>query len=154
MTEEEARQLRESATAAQTRLTEAGTQITALQTEVARLREGQILRDAQAFVATELAAIEMPTMTRTRLAESLVSDPPVKDGALDQDTYRTRIKERAAAELEYLVKVAGTGGCAIRGMGSSGSMSVTAEDAAKRIAESFTALLGESRGKLAAAGRG
>ncbi len=154
VTEEEARQLRESATAAQTRLTEAGTQITALQTEVARLREGQILRDAQAFVATELAAIEMPTMTRTRLAESLVSDPPVKDGALDQDTYRTRIKERAAAELEYLVKVAGTGGGAIRGMGSSGSMSVTAEDAAKRIDESFTALLGESRGKLAAAGRG
>lgn len=154
VTDEEARALRESAAAAQTQLAEATQQLTTLRTDMARVQEGLLLRDAQAFVATELATIELPTMTRTRLAETLAADPPLKDGALDRDAYRVRIKEKAAEELEYLVKVAGTGGGAIRGMGSSGSAAVTAEEATKRIDESFTALLGAERGKLAAAGRG
>lgn len=155
--ENEARTLRETAATAQTKLTEAEAKLVRLgdlETQLARMTEGLILRDARSFVAAELAGIQLPDMTRARLSESLSANPPVKDGALDLDAYRVRIKENAATELEYLAKVTGAGSGRIVGLGGGGSaVEVTAEEADKQLDQEFKKLLGESAGAQAAAGR-
>jgi hypothetical protein len=102
VTEEEARQLRE-ANAAQS-------------TELARLREILVLREARDYVVEVLAQREMPELTRARLVEQLAAKPVVKDGALDREAFKTAIEEAAKSELEYLAKISGQG--QIRGMGS------------------------------------
>lgn len=86
--------------------------------ELAKLKEGQLLREAKDFVSGKLASLELPDMTRDRLVESLSKNPPVEDGALDEGTYGKAIDEAVKAEAEYLAKVSGSG--AIRGMGGSG----------------------------------
>lgn len=155
--ENEARALREAASTAQIKLTEAEAKLVRLgevETQLARMTEGLLLRDARSFVATELAGIQLPDMTRARLSESLSANPPVKDGALDLDAYRVRIKENAAAELEYLAKVTGAGSGRITGLGgNTSSVEITAEEADKRLDEEFKSLLGESAGAHAASGR-
>ncbi len=121
--------------------------------EVARLREAAILSQARTLAATTLRGIEMPEITRSRLVESLASNPPVKDGALDTAAFTTAITEAAKAEMDYLAKV--TGGGAIRGMGSAPAAELKAGEAEASLAESFK-LIGfpENVAKVAAAGRG
>src|SRR5690606_21715705 len=86
----------------------------AMQTELARLREATILREAREFVAASLPA-DLPQLTRTRLVESLAKNPPTKDGALDQEAFATQITEAVKAEVDYLASITGSGH--IRGMG-------------------------------------
>lgn len=89
-------------------------------TELARLQEGEVLRDATAIVTEALGKVEnLPELTRTRLTESLSKAPPTKEGKLDKDALATVIDEAVKAEVEYLAGLTKSG--RITGMGSAGT---------------------------------
>ena len=100
-----------------------------LETENARLKEVIVLGKAKAFVSEKLAEQEIPELTRTRLAESLSKDPPVKDGELDEKAFETKIAEAVKAEVDYLAKLTGSGD--IKGLGGSEPPEGDAEGLAK-----------------------
>jgi len=93
------------------------TELEALRIEVARHREGRILQEAATFVSANLPT-DLPDLTRTRLVEVLSAKPVLKDGALDTEAFKTVVTDAAAAELDYIAKVTGSGSGAIVGMGS------------------------------------
>lgn len=135
--EREAQALRESNTALTTQLTEQRTQL-------ARMQEALVLRDARDVAAETLRAIEMPDMTRARLQESVTANPPVKDGALDREAFVASVKEAATAELAYIAGLSGGG--AIRGMGTGGTATtVTVEESAKKIDGAIGRLMGTAK---------
>lgn len=119
MSEQELKEAREAlATAEKERDTLKEAQTTQ-GTELARLQEGEVLREATAIVTEALGKVEnLPELTRARLQEALSKAPPTKDGALDKDALATAIDEAAKAEVEYLSKLTESG--AIKGMGGSG----------------------------------
>jgi hypothetical protein len=103
-------------------------------------------------VAVELAAVELPQITKDRLLRDLAGNPPVKDGGLDRETYKTKIAEAVKAETAYLVEVTGAG--RISGMGSTQPAEPKPEDLAEALTGAFLAIgLSESTAKLAAKGR-
>ncbi len=83
-----------------------------------RLNESLLLIEAANFVAFELKETQLPDMTRQRLTESLGKNPPIADGAIDKDTFKSQIKEAVASEIKYLSEVTAAG--MIRGMGHNG----------------------------------
>ena len=116
--------------------------------EAARANEALMLREARDVTAAELSTAQVPDVTRTRLTESLSKNPPVKDGKLDADAQKARIKEAVAAEVDYLTKVTGAG--QVRNLGGT----PTPEDPTKSLAESFKAMgLSDKTAAIAAAGR-
>jgi hypothetical protein len=139
VTEEEARQLRESNAA--------------LTADLGRLREMLILREARDAVRELLRGVELPDVTRVRLAEMLAANPPVKDGALDREAVQARVSEAVKAEQAYLAQVTGWGSGRVVGMGG-GSTELKPEELQADLAAAFGALgLSESAVKIAAAGR-
>jgi len=140
--EQEARELRES-----------NTQLT---TEVSRLREALMLREARELVTARLATHkELSEPTRQRLLESLSKQPRLKDGAIDTQAFEQAIDEAVTREIEYLATVMGSG--RIAGMGSSDTTleeSGADDDLEASLAEAFGALgLSESATKIAVRGR-
>lgn len=121
--------------------------------QIARLREGALLREAGEFTAVELAAVELPQITKNRLVRNLATNPPVKDGTLDREAFKTQIAEAVKAETAYLVEVTGAG--KITGMGGGGpATDPKPEEIEKGLTEAFERIgLAESTAKLAAKGR-
>lgn len=127
---------------------------TRLEQENARLREGDLLRRAESFVAQRLAQVEMPEITRRRLTAQLAAAPVVLEAdryALDEARYGEVVTEKAKAELAYLAEAVGRG--QVHGMGPKPDPA-PAGDAQARMAEAFRGLgLTESAAKVAANGR-
>lgn len=125
-----------------------------LEQENARLREDDLLRRAEAFVAQRLATVEMPEITRRRLAAELAASPVVLEAdryALDEKAFGEAIAEKAKAELAYLAEAVGRG--QVRGMGPKPDPAPPA-DVQTRMAEAFKGLgLSEGAAKVAANGR-
>jgi hypothetical protein len=120
------------------------------ETELARLREVLLLREAKDVAAAELAKSEMPEVTRARLLESLAAKPVISEGKLDVPAYTALIEKTVKDELTYLAGVTGSG--KITGMGGSNGRQ-TAGDVTK-LAEAMQKLgLSESAAKAAAQGR-
>ncbi len=137
---------------AQTALAEAQRQLTEEKSQTARLSEALLLRDARDFARNELAGIDMPDVTRTRLAESLANAPIVKDGAIDREAFKAKIRETATVELKYLETATGRG--SVRGMGASGNVD-DAKAAKASLTESFKRMgMSETSAAGAAAHRG
>jgi len=118
MNEDELKALQEAKDAAETKAEMA-------EAENARLKESLLLREAQDVVADALAKTDMPELTRTRLADGLGKNPPVKEGKLDAEALGTRIQEVVQAEMEYIAQISGTG--KVRGMGSPTKQEATAD---------------------------
>lgn len=116
---------------------------TEAEAESAKLKEVVLLRQAKDFVGGKLAEAELPDLTKDRLVESLSKNPPVKDGALDEETYATSIDEAVKEHVEYLAKIVGSG--VIKGMGASGD-TAGAEEGREALKESYKAKF-ESEGK-------
>jgi hypothetical protein len=121
--------------------------------EVARLREALLLREARDAAAAELAKIEMPELTRTRLAEVLGARPAVKEGKLDLEAFKARISEAAKDELAYLAGVGRFGGGLITGMGARSETGQSTGDVNKLVEAMQRLGLSEAAAKAAAAGR-
>lgn len=85
-------------------------------TELARMREADLLREAHAAVVRQLAGIPgLPELTRSRLAGQIAANPPLAEGAVDHAALTAKVTEAAGAEMAYLASV--TGGNPVRGMG-------------------------------------
>lgn len=106
--------------------------------ELARLRETNVLREAQSIVVETLARIALPAPTRDRLTTQLSANPPLVEGTTDQidrAAFVTRVNEAATAELDYLTRAVGSPG-GVRGMGAVAPVAPTApnlEESQKRI---------------------
>lgn len=121
-------------------------------TELARLREAGAIREAKDFAVAKLKTITLPDATRTRLAESLALNPPMKDGALDTAAFITTIEAAAKVEAEYLQRATGMG--AVRGMGSVAGGAAAVEVKEADLVAGFVGLgMSEAAAKIAAAGR-
>lgn len=137
--EEALKEARETNAALQTRNEELVTQVQEANTNVARLSEAMIMRDAREIVVATLKGIDLPDMTRQRLAESCAKNPPVKDGILDKAALEESVKAAAVEELKYLNSVVNIaeGGRPI-GVGSTTAKEYTAEDNKKDLEEAFS----------------
>lgn len=104
-----------------------------LKKENAELREALLSKEAAEIVSEALSKAELPDVTRQRLQESLVVEPPVTaDGKLDKAKLESTVQEAVKAEIAYLSEVVGSG--AIRGMGS------TQQSDGKALKEAFKEL--------------
>lgn len=124
--------------------------------EIARLREAIVIRDARDYARDSLDSADIPTMAKTRLAESLSLNPPVgDDGKLDKAKFQTAIKEAIASEVKYLSEVLGSG--RVRGFGGSngdGGQAMSDKDFQTSLSAEFQRLgLTESNANIAARGR-
>lgn len=142
--------------AAETQLKEANEKIAGLEAEkttlaekVARLEEGELLRETRAFVAESLPA-ELPDLTKARLLETLSVKPIVKDGALDREAMKEAVDAAVKTEVEYLAGITESG--TIRGMGA--GQTETEDTDKQALKESFMrAGLTEEQAEIAAQGR-
>lgn len=136
----------------QTQLTEAHRLLDELRTQNARLQEALLLREARESVTNELAAVDLPEVTRQRLAAQLASRAPVVEGHVDVGQYQQLIAEAVRVEQEYLAAAAGYGNGRIAGMGA--AEKTAADDSAARMTDAFARLgLSESGVKAAINGR-
>jgi hypothetical protein len=122
--------------ALQTRIDEATAKITELteakataDSELKILREVAVLGQAKAVVEKALASSKLPSLTRDRLAATLVADPPVKDGGLDETALTASIEEAVQAASAEVAAIIGTG---VVGMGSSRAETSPLKDAFRR----------------------
>lgn len=125
--------------------------------EIARLKEGQLLRDARDFVREKVAGATVPDVTKLRLIETLSGNPPAKDGVLDREAFATKITEAIATETKYLQDTAGYGSGRIEGMGGAPvtQQEYKPEEVNARMVEGFRRMgLDENAAKVAANGRG
>jgi hypothetical protein len=118
--------------------------------ELARLREGLILREASDMVSESLTkSAALPDVTRDRLSVSLAQNPPIKDGALDKEALAKKIEEGIKTEVEYLTKITGKDPVT-----SHGSKQEKIEDVQAKLTEAFRGLgLSDAAAKVAAQGR-
>lgn len=126
-----------------------------LESDNARLAEGQILRDAQDIALHQLEKIEgLPALTQRRIAESVAKDPPVKDGKVNREVFAPLVEAAARREMAYLSSVGALSG-AIRGMGGTAlDEDVDPAKVKAQLQESFQFLGMSERGaKFAAEGR-
>lgn len=124
--------------------------------ELARLREGAILREARDVVAAALGKVEnLPDITRTRLLEAIASNPPTTDGALDAATLETRVAEAVKAEVEYLAKATGSGRISGMGGAAGGASDAAIQENEARLERALGRGFGlsETAAKSAAGGR-
>lgn len=108
----------------------------AAEAENARLKEATVLAKAKDVVNEMLAKQDIPETTKARLVESIAKNPPLKDGELDEETYKATIEAAIKAEMAYIAELAGAG--AIRGMGGGTSQTMESDKAA--LKESYVAL--------------
>ena len=109
--------------------------------EIEKFNEAVLLKEAADFVNAELAEVEMPDLTKKRLAEKLSAKPVLaEDKTIDKEAWKVVIEEAVKDELDYLSKIVGSG--TIKDMGESSALE---DDDAPSIAESMAKLY-ESRG--------
>jgi hypothetical protein len=123
-----------------------------LTTELEKLQEKMILREAGEYAASKLAGADLPNVTKTRLARELVKSAPVKEGKLDLAALDAQITEAIKSETAYLVEV--TGGGKITGMGSATVTEPKPEESLASMKESYMALgYAEKTAEIMAKGR-
>lgn len=146
--EEQAKALREASEKTAAELTET-------RARLARMEEGQILREARDIASSTLASIRMPDMTRDRLMGSIALNPPLVEGehgrAIDRAAFVERVRKAAGEELAYLAGTTGLGSGAVVGMGGAPAHELTEADLDKQREAAFASFLGsEKLGKIAA----
>lgn len=138
---EAARQAREERQVTEEQAAKLAAENEALRGEVQTLRQALVMREATEYVVAELGKYDLPQAAQERLTEALAGNPPIKDGALDQEAYQTQIEARAKAELEYIEAVAPKG--QIKGLGNALAPK-PAKDALRESYRSFFIKSGKS----------
>ena len=88
-----------------------------LEEENQRYREAQLTSQAKGIVQEELKESNLPDVTKQRLVEQLSTKYEVKEGKIDEDKFKEKIKEAVKAEAQYLSQIMGQGN--IKGFGES-----------------------------------
>ena len=151
-TEAELKEAQDATTAAQKELADLKEAGEKQATELVRMQEASVLREATTVATEAFGKVEhLPEITQKRLVESLAKSPPVKDGKLDRDAFATSLEEAAKSEIAYLASLTESG--KITGMG--GGTETDTEANRKSLEESFETILGGDKelAKTAAQGR-
>jgi hypothetical protein len=141
MDEKELQALREAA-AERDRLQ---TEVQTLRTEGGRLREGLILRDAQAIVAEALNVDlyeGLSDKARKRVSGIVLTKVPEKDGKVDEPALREAVAKVAKEEVEYLSEASGA---KIRGVGGQSPSSINLAESGKRLDANISRLTGTAK---------
>ena len=85
---------------------------------LAKMQEQLLLREARDFVADSLSSVDLPDVTKTRLARELVANPSIKEGRIDQDVYKLRVATAVTEAQTEIAQLLGTDG-RIEGNGES-----------------------------------
>lgn len=129
-------------------------QITEMSPKVAqfdRVAERLLLREAADLARIHLRASDLPEVTVDRLVKQASSNPPVKDGAVDEPLFVERLQESVRQETAYIATVTESG--RVKGMGGPSPVA-DMEHASAELSRSLGRLgLGESELKTAVNGR-
>jgi septal ring factor EnvC (AmiA/AmiB activator) len=88
-------------------------------TALAKMQEQLLLREAREFVTAKLTAVtDLPDVTKTRLGKGLVSNPPVKEGKVDEAALQAAIDTAVNEAKAEIAAISGSNG-RITGMGES-----------------------------------
>lgn len=97
-------------------LAEARKQLNEVTAERDKLRTRLLMRDARAKAGEILSRVNIPDISKRRIAESASNDPPTDAfGDLDVDKFKTVLREACRDEATYLQEVAPSG--RVRGLG-------------------------------------
>lgn len=103
--------------------------------ELKRQAEALLLKQSADFVGQKLAEVELPELTKKRLAEKLSRSPAItEDKKLDEVKFSESITKAVTEEKEYLAAILGSG--QIKGMGESepkGDEGVSLEESFKGL---------------------
>jgi len=137
------------------KLSEAQQEIKKLKEDLARVNEADVLRQARSFTEKALEKVNLPTITKSRIVETLAADPVIKDGKLDEAGFTAKIAETVKTESEYLAKITESGQIKGLGGGKGGTPStVSLEESEKALESEFAAFgLDKDSAKIAAKGR-
>ena len=146
MTEQEIQSLREAAA-----------KTDRLETELARMKERNLVADATAHATRSISDSGLPDVTKKRLIESLAKNPPATDkGDLDVAKFTALVETTVKEESAYLAEATNSG--KVRNLGPAGTKPATEAfsdaDVDKLLESSFGRLgMTESAAKVAAQGR-
>ena len=138
-------------------LREAAAKADRLETEVARMKERNLVADATAYATRSISDAGLPDVTKKRLIESLAKNPPATDkGDLDVAKFTALIETTVKEESAYLAEATNSG--KVRNLGPAGTKPATEAfsdaDVDKLLESSFGRLgMTESAAKVAAQGR-
>ena len=139
--EKELKEAQDKIAEQETELSAKGVELEAANEKIDQFNEAVLLKEAADFVNAELAEVEMPDLTKERLAKKLSAKPVLaEDKTIDEEAWKVAIGEAVKDELDYLGKVVGSG--TIKDMGESKA----AGDTEQTIAESMAKLY-KSQGK-------
>ena len=97
-------------------LSEVNTKLEEAGDSLRKAEESLLLKQSAEFVATKLADVELPELTKKRLVEKLSVSPILtEDKKLDEEKFGEEIDKAVTEEKEYLSQVLGSG--EIKGMG-------------------------------------
>lgn len=110
-------------------------ELEAASAELKRQAEALLLKQSADFVGMKLAEVELPELTKKRLAEKLSRSPAItEDKKLDEAKFSEAITKAVTEEKEYLSAILGSG--QIKGMGESepkGDEGVSLEESFKGL---------------------
>ncbi len=121
--------------------------MTALQEQMAAVRQELLESKALAFVQAHLADKNLPAPVRNRLTARLSASPVLDEaGAIDVEKFGEKIDEAINEERAYLAEVAGNNG-QITGMGGGliETDDLSDEDVDKQLEEAFIGLTGDEK---------
>jgi len=124
-------------TESQKQIDESKKQIEAMNAEIAKLQESDRKTRAKEIAIKELETSKLPKPAQLRIAESVSQNPPVKDGVIDLDTFKTILKESIESEQKYLSEIITSTGAKITGMGESKPDKPDAEADRKKLRETW-----------------
>ena len=124
-------------TESQKQIDESKKQIEAMNAEIAKLQESDRKTRAKEIAIKELETSKLPKPAQLRIAESVSQNPPVKDGVIDLDTFKTILKESIESEQKYLSEIITSTGAKITGMGESKTDKPDAEADRKKLRETW-----------------
>jgi hypothetical protein len=107
---DEIQELQGKLAASEARVTELSATVDTLTAESAALREARALSEARSFVAEELKKSDLPEITKTRLAETIVKTARLNaEGALDSAALAESITSAVTSEAEYVAQLTESG---------------------------------------------
>jgi len=126
---------------AQDMLTEATATIADLTVENAKLNERLLLQEAHRFVTSALIEVDLPVITRERLAKTLQTNPPIVEGQIDEAAYTVAINAAVTEAQTEIAAISGQNG-QITGQGKAQPVATgaTFEEAQKRTSAALAEL--------------
>ena len=118
---------------AKDQLKEAVATVADLTAENAKLQERLLLQEAAGFVTSALLDVDLPVMTRERIAKGLRTNPPIADGKIDEAAYKTAIETAVTEAQTEIAAITGSNGKIVgQGIAVGGKEGPNLEEAYKR----------------------